>query len=200
MKKALIMTWSGFQDQEVIYPYYRLQEEGFEVSIMSDKMPNKSVDMMLYKHPDLLPIADRLYDNKVVGIFGIGFETNYNYNDLYFHFVDDFSLLVLPGGVKALEKLRQQTYVLEFIKNWNEKKKIIASTCHGAQLLISSKIIKGRKISGYYSIKNDIENAGGIYVDEPAVIDDNIISSPHYKHMGMWMKETIRIYNNFNGD
>ena len=59
-------------------------------------------------------------------------------------------------------------------------------------LLISAKIVKGRKISGYYSIKDDINNAGGTYVDAPYVTDDNIVSCPHYKHLGPWMKEVIK--------
>ena len=71
------------------------------------------------------------------------------------------------------------------------KKKIIGSICHGAQLLISANVIKGKKISGYYSIKDDIINAGAIYVDAPAVEDNNIISSPHYKFLGDWMKTII---------
>ncbi len=60
-------------------------------------------------------------------------------------------------------------------------------------MLISAKIVKGKKISGYYSIKDDIENAGAIYVDAPAVVDGNIVTSPHYKHMGDWMRETLRL-------
>ena len=104
-------------------------------------------------------------------------------------------MLVIPGGVKALEKLRQESKVLELIYKWNERGKVIASTCHGAQLLISSQVVEGRNISGYYSIKDDIRNAGATYVDAPAVTDENIVSSPHYKWMGEWMKESIRVFN-----
>jgi hypothetical protein len=74
---------------------------------------------------------------------------------------------------------------------WNRRGKVIACICHGAQLLISAKIVKGRDISGYYSIKDDIENAGARYVDAAAVVSDNIVTSPHYKHMGPWMKRAI---------
>lgn len=74
-------------------------------------------------------------------------------------------------------------------------RKVIASTCHGAQLLISSNIVNGRKVSGYYSIKDDINNAGATYVDAPAVVDGNLVSSPHYKWMGEWMKSAIDVYN-----
>lgn len=167
-QKALILTWDGFQDQEVIYPYYRLQEEGFETHVISNHQAGE----------------------KVKGIFGIELPNSYNLQ--YMHLIaPDYSLLVIPGGVKALEKLRQEKYILNNIWHWNNQGKIISSTCHGAQMLISARIVKDRKISGYYSIKDDIENAGAIYVDEPVVVDKNIISSPHYKHMGPWMKVTI---------
>jgi protease I len=102
------------------------------------------------------------------------------------------------NNIKSLEKLRQETQVLSFISKWNKLGKVIASTCHGAQLLISSKISPGRKISGYYSIEDDITNSGAIYLNIPVVIDDNIISSPHYDFMGEWMEETLRIFKEKN--
>jgi protease I len=167
MKRALIITGQGFQDQEVAYPYYRLLEDGFQVDIAA-------------KNKETLQ-----------GIIGLKFEATKTFSEIN---VEDFDLLVLPGGVKALEKIRQEQGVLDFIAKWNSQGKIIASTCHGAQLMISAKIVKGRKISGYYSIKDDINNSGAEYVDAPFVVDGNIISSPHYKHMGPWMKEAITIF------
>ena len=59
-------------------------------------------------------------------------------------------------------------------------------------MLISAKVVKDRKIAGYYSMKDDIINSGAIYTDEPAVIDDNIITTAHYKDMGPWMREVIK--------
>ena len=81
-------------------------------------------------------------------------------------------------------------------ENCKSEKKIIACICSGAQLLISAKVVKGRKISGYYSMKDDLINAGAIYTDLPAVIDDNIITTAHYKDMGPWMKAVIEKINN----
>ena len=63
-------------------------------------------------------------------------------------------------------------------------------------MLISAKIVKGKKISGYYSMIDDILNAGAIYVDEPAVVDKKIITTAHYKDMGPWMKAILKVYNN----
>ena len=62
-------------------------------------------------------------------------------------------------------------------------------------MLISAKLVKGRKISAYYSLKDDVNNAGGTYIDAPFVTDDRIVTSPHYKHLGPWMKEVIAEVN-----
>ena len=166
--KALIITWENFQDQEVVYPFYRLKEETEDVKIVSN-------------------VTGRFH-----GIMGVNMTSHDTLENLSLY--SDYDFLVLPGGVKSLEKLRQEENVLKFIRQWDADDKLIASTCHGAQLMISAKITEGREISGYYSIKDDINNSGATYVDKPSVIDGNIVSSPHYDHMGAWMKDSITLY------
>ena len=174
-KKALILTWELFQDHEVVYPYYRLTEDNFEVTLMANKLGR--IYGLLGAHMDCNALLADLSDESLA--------KNYL----------AFDLLVIPGGVKALEKLRQESDVLRFVHLWNSHSKPIASICHGAQLMISSNIVSGRKISGYYSIKDDINNAGGTFEDQPVVKDGNIVSSPHYKYMGPWMKAGIDLTN-----
>lgn len=182
MVKALILTYTGFQDQEVVYPYYRLLGAGYQVDIVADKRD----------------------DNKrVYGIFGVNMPCDVLLNDFINNvdfYLKSYDLLVLPGGVNSLEKLRQIQPVLDFIHAWDGAGKRIASTCHGVQLLISSRVVNGRRISGYYSIKDDINNVGGIYVNDPVVIDKNIISSPHYDHMGIWMETVIKSFTLIMGN
>lgn len=171
--KALILTYSGFQDHELVYPYYRLLGAKYEVHIVADKKDEQG---------------------RIYGIFGLNMPCHILLSDFKNnteYYMNNYNLLVLPGGVKSLEKLRQVQEVLDFISEWNSKGKYIASTCHGAQLLISAKIVKNRNISGYYSLKDDINNAGAIYVNAPVVVDENVITSPHYDHMGPWMEEVI---------
>lgn len=174
--KALIITWENFQDQELVYPYYRLKEETSEVIVMSNVI------------------------GKFFGIMGSNMTSHVTITDLTIQslfnvYLNEFDLLVLPGGVKALEKLRQEKHVINFISEWNKLGKVIASTCHGAQLMISAKVVAGRQISGYYSLEDDINNAGAKYVNAPVVVDGNIVSSPHYDHMGIWMKTAIDMVN-----
>ena len=94
-----------------------------------------------------------------------------------------------------MEKVRQNKKIIEFIAKFNSEKKLIACICSGAQLLISAKIVKDRKIAGYYSMKDDLINAGAIYTDLPAVVDSNIVTTAHYKDMGPLMKEVIKNLN-----
>ena len=176
MKKALILTGNLVQDHEFIYPYYRLKEEGFEV-ITALKDGEKCKGILGTTIP-----SDK--EAKIISYEAIE--------------VEDFDILVIPGGAKCMEKLRQEQRALDVITEFNRLEKVIASICHGAQLLISAKVVKDRKVSGYYSIKDDITNAGAEYVDAPYVTDKNIISCPHYKYLGDWMKEIFRVYSEKN--
>tara|TARA_A100001011_G_C14294401_1_gene837744 strand:- start:417 stop:953 length:537 start_codon:yes stop_codon:yes gene_type:complete len=167
--KALIVSGEMAQDHEFIYPFYRLLEENIHLDVcLIGGKPVKGI------------LGTRLPPNKIHKVYDIDQVKNKNYD-----------LLVLPGGVKAMEKIRLNKNLIKFISNFNKKKKLISCICSGVQLLISAKIIKNRKIAGYYSLEDDITNAGAIYTDKPAVIDKNIITTAHYKDMGPWMKATI---------
>lgn len=168
---SLIITYDKFQDHEVVYPYYRLTEEG-------------GVDIMAHTA------------GKIFGILGTNMMSNFSTEALSFSFLDSYDLLVLPGGVKAMEKLRQEKNVINFITEWNEKGKVIACTCSGAQLLISAKVVAGRKITAYYAMEDDVTNAGAIYSRDPVVVDGNIVTSPHYDFMGPWLKTAIDMVKN----
>ena len=170
MNKAIIISGNLAQDHEFIYPYYRLLEADFEVDVCI--LEGKPVKGFL---------GTTLPPNKDQPVKSI--------DDIK---VTDYKVLVLPGGVKAMEKVRQEGKIIEFISNFNKEKKIIACICSGAQLLISARVVKNRKIAGYYSMKDDLINAGAIYTDLPAVVDENIITTAHYKDMGPWMREVIK--------
>jgi protease I len=169
MKKALIITWEKFQDHELIYPYYSLKEHGYEVTLMANKVGKIWGSLGTHMPCD---VETSIFENA----------------DVRKSYLNDFEILLIPGGVKALEKLRQEKGVLKFIQEWNDANKTIFSICNGAQLLISAKILQGRTLSGYYSIDVDIENAGATYSRGPVVVDENIISTPHYDFMGDWMR------------
>ncbi len=167
--KALILTGKLVQDHEFIYPYYRLQEAGFEVAVA---VRNKETVLGQLGAAKIVPTHD---------ISGLR--------------VEDYDVLIIPGGAKCQEYLRQDQEALDFISKFNAAGKVIAAICHGSQMLISAKVVKGRRVSGYYSIKDDIINAGATYVDEPAVVDGNLVTTAHYKHLGPWMKATLQLFH-----
>ena len=170
MNRGIIISGSLAQDHEFIYPYYRLLEEGIDVDVcMLEGTPVKG-----FLGTTLPPNKDQI----VKTIDQINFK--------------DYKVLVLPGGVKAMEKVRQEKTIIDFISNFNNENKVIACICSGAQLLISAKVVKNRNIAGYYSMKDDLINAGANYTDKPAVVDRNIITTAHYKDMGPWMREVIK--------
>ena len=172
-KKGVIISGSLVQDHEFIYPFYRLLEEGIELDVC-----------LLEGQP-------------VKGYFGTSIPPNKNHpvEKISEITVEDYSILVIPGGVKSMEKVRQDKDIIKFISDFDKTGNVIACICSGTQMLISAKIIKNRKVSGYYSMRDDIENAGGIYEDKPAVIDKNLVTTAHYKDMGPWMKAALKILN-----
>ena len=89
---------------------------------------------------------------------------------------DDFDLLVIPGG-GAPENLRIHPPAVEFARRFVESGKPVGSICHGPQLLISAKVLDGRTLTAVNKIADDVVNAGGTYVDEPLVVDGNLITS-----------------------
>lgn len=168
MKRAVIITAPNFQDEEFIYPFYRLQEAGFKVDVaIKDKAITK-------------------------GKYGVPARPTIDVSDLR---EPDYDLVVLPGGHEAPDRVRQMKEVLTFVKAMFERGKVVSSICHGPWIMISAGIVKGKKVTGYIAIKDDISNAGAEYVDAPVVVDGNLVTSPHYKYNGDWMRETLRKFN-----
>ena len=173
MFSSVIISGALAQDHEFIYPFYRLLEA------------KSKLDVCL------------IGGKPVVGILGTPLPPNKDHpvKDIDQIKVEDYDLLVLPGGVKAMEKIRQDKRLIKFVSDFHKAGKVIACICSGAQLLISAKIVKGKKIAGYYSMEDDITNAGAIYTDEPAVVDSKIITTAHYKDMGSWMKSVLSFFD-----
>jgi len=106
----------------------------------------------------------------------------------------DYDLIVVPGGREAPERIRQIKEALTFIKEAHGSGVTIASICHGPWVLISAGIIKGKMATGYVGIKDDLINAGANYLDVPVAVDENIVTSPHFRDLPAWMKKTLEVY------
>lgn len=170
-RRAVVITAEGFEDEEVIYPIIRLKEADFTVDIAT-----KDKKLVLGRLGFPLELIVRYYGTLV---------------DAKKLQADNYDLVLIPGGFEAPDRMRQVPEILEFIKQMNKQKKIVSAFCHGPWVLISANIVKGKKIAGYVGIKDDINNAGAIYTDQPAVIDGNIITARHPKDVTELMKAIL---------
>ena len=168
MKRAVIITGPNFQDEEFTYPYYRLLEEGYSVDVAT---PDKVI---------------------VYGKYGVPAKPTIDTKDLK---ASNYDLVILPGGFEAPDRLRLRKEVLGFVKEMHDNGKLVAAICHGPWICISAGIIKGKRATGYISIADDIRNAGATYLEENVVIDGNLITAPHYRNNGDFMKAVINTMN-----
>jgi len=160
-KKILSLIHHDCEDLELLYPYYRLIEEGATVVMAGEK-------------------ANETY----IGKYGVPHKSNVS-----FAYVNpkDYDALLVPGGW-APDKLRRFPEVIEIVKHMHEHKKPIGQICHAGWVLISAKILNGVKVTSTPGIKDDMENAGAIWVDEPAVADGHIISAQRPPDLPAYMR------------
>lgn len=148
-KRAAIIAADDFEDLELFYPMYRLQEEGVDtvvVGLTKDQIKGKRG----------YPITPQMTVDQANP--------------------KDFDLLVVPGG-KSPERLRLNSKMVEFVKAFDQQGKVIAAICHAGQVLASAGIVKGRTMTSVAGIRDDMINAGARYVDRPAVRDNNLVTS-----------------------
>ncbi|MEM2910598.1 MAG: type 1 glutamine amidotransferase domain-containing protein [Nitrososphaerota archaeon] len=148
-KSVAILAGPDYEDLELHYPLLRFREEGAEVKVVA---PTKE----LYK-----------------GKHGLSIVPDLNIDEAL---TRDFDILIIPGGW-APDRLRRDSRVVEFVKKHGQRRAIIGAICHGPQLLISAKLLSGKRATCVSGIKDDVINAGATFVDTPVVVDGNIITS-----------------------
>ncbi|MQA64572.1 MAG: DJ-1/PfpI/YhbO family deglycase/protease [Alphaproteobacteria bacterium] len=152
--KIAILATDGFGQSELILPLELLRSAGADVEVVSLK-PGK-IRGWNKDHWDKEIEVDKTLDEAAA---------------------DDYGLLVLPGGQINPGRLRIEARAVDFVKAFASLDKPIAAICHGPWLLIEAGAVKGRKLTSYRSIRMDITNAGGKWVDEEVVVDGNLITS-----------------------
>jgi len=150
VKKILALVDDIYEDLELWYPKIRLEEEGWTVAVAG-------------------PETNRVYAGK----HGYPCKATIDIADAESAHYD---ALLVPGGF-APDKLRRDPNVLRLVREFNDQKKPIAFICHAGWILISAGILKGRRATSTVGIKDDMANAGAIWVNEPLVVDGNLISS-----------------------
>jgi protease I len=148
-KRIAIFVEKMYEDLEFWYPYLRMKEEGAEVVIIAPK-----VDTYTGKHG--IPVKA---DLSIVGVKP-----------------DEFNCLIIPGGYSP-DHMRRVPEMVRFVKDMHKEGKPIAAICHAPWMLASAGALKGRKITSFFSVKDDLINAGAEWIDQEVICDQNLITS-----------------------
>jgi protease I len=158
-KRVAVLAEDQYEDLELWYPYYRLKEAGADVRIVgTGRAPSFASKHGYPAKPDLESSSAR---------------------------VADFDAVVIPGGYSP-DLMRRNPAMVAFVRDMDAADKPVAAICHAGWMLVSAKIVRGRRLTGFHSIRDDLEAAGALYVDEPVVVDGNLVTSrfpadlPHF--------------------
>src|SRR5690554_3081694 len=153
-KRVAILATNGFEESELKSPKEAMEKEGFQVEIISEKEGK----IKAWKDDDWS--GEYQVDKSLE-----------NANP------SDYNALMIPGGVINPDKLRGNEKALQFVKHFFEAKKPVAAICHGPQVLISAGVVKGRNMTSYHSVKDDLVNAGANWEDKEVVVDQGLVTS-----------------------
>jgi len=106
----------------------------------------------------------------------------------------NFDALLLPGGVMNPDNLRMDAKAVAFVKAFFAAKKPVASICHGPWMIVEAGAAKGRTLTSWPSLKTDIQNAGGRWVDQETVVDDNLVTSRNPNDIPAFNREVAKLF------
>lgn len=168
--KAVVLTADKFEDMEVFFPVFRLLEAGWEVDIAAPK-----VEKLAGEH-DYHIVPDKTIDAVDP---------------------DEYDLLIIPGGTPdgapaTVSKIKKAQ---EIAQSFFAKNKPVASICHGPYTLVSADLVKGRRLTSYWhdGVPEEIRAAGGIWEDQDAVVDGNLITSRWPADLSAFMREVMKL-------
>jgi len=166
MRKIAIFIEKDYEDQEFWYPYFRLLEEGFEVSVVG-------------------PEADTVYPSK----YGYPAKSTLNRFDAL---KETWDAVIVPGGW-APDKLRRYPEIVEIVRKASNRGAVIGAICHAGSLLVSAKILKGKRATAFEAIKDDMVNAGVIWEDKSVVVDGTLVTSRSPRDLPDYMREIVKL-------
>lgn len=164
-KKVVILVENHYQDLEFWVPYYRLKEEGAEVTIVGSG-------------------SARSYTSK----YGYPVEVEKEAKEID---PSQYDGVVIPGGY-APDLMRRYPEMVRIVRETHQKGKMVAAICHAGWMLVSAGILKGKKVTGFFAIKDDLVNAGAHYVDAEVVRDGNLITSRKPDDLPAFCREMIQ--------
>ena len=164
-KKVVLLVENNYEDLELWVPYYRLKEEGAEVTIVGTG-------------------SSQTYTSK----HGYPVEVNKEAKQID---MSKYDGVVIPGGY-APDMMRRFPEMVKIVREADQKGKIIAAICHAGWMLVSAGILKGKKVTGVSAIRDDLVNAGANYVDEEVVRDGNLITSRKPGDLPAFCREILK--------
>ncbi|VVB52127.1 Intracellular protease 1 [uncultured archaeon] len=167
MKKALILAAPNFQDIELLYPKIRLTEAGIKVTVAG------------------------LGEDSYKGKYGYPVDCDADIKNVR---PLEYDAIIIPGGW-APDHIRQSKAALNAVKTLHKKGRVVAAICHGGWVLASAGIIKGKAVTSYIAIKDDMINAGAHWTDKEVVVDQNIITSRKPDDLPAFMKAILKQLN-----
>lgn len=149
-KRVALLVDNMYQELEVWYPLYRLREAGAEVILVGAKAGHTYTSKLGYP-----ATADQAYDEARA---------------------DAFDAVIAPGGF-APDYIRRHARAIEFVRDMHAQGKVTAAVCHGPWVLCSAGVLRGRRATSFFAIKDDVVNAGAQYEDASVVVDGNLVTS-----------------------
>jgi protease I len=153
-KRIAILATDMFEQVELVEPRKAVEEAGADVEIVSLE-PGEIQGFNHYDQADKFPVDKALSDVSV----------------------DDYDALLLPGGVGNPDTLRMNEDAVAFVRGFFERGKPIAAICHAPWVLVEAGIARDHTLTSFWSLKTDVRNAGGNWVDEELVVDEGIVTS-----------------------
>jgi protease I len=153
-KRVAILATDMFEQVELVEPRKAVEEAGAEVELVS--LETGAIQgFNHYDKADEFPVDKAVSDASA----------------------DDYDALLLPGGVGNPDTLRTDKDAVAFVRSFFEQGKPVAAICHAPWTLVEADVVRGRKLTSYASIKTDVRNAGGNWVDEEVVVDEGLVTS-----------------------
>ena len=181
MEKVLLVIGDAAEVTDTLYPYYRIPEDGYEVLVAA---PEKRT-YHLVQH-DLHPDWDITVESA-----GYNFDSDIAFRDVI---ADEYLGLVLSGG-RAPEYIRYDEDLMNITRHFAETGKPIGVVCHGIEIVARAGVIDGKTVTTVAKCRYDAEVCGAKYVDEPVVVDGNLVTARTFHDSTEWMREYMSLLN-----
>ncbi|MBM84156.1 MAG: peptidase [Planctomycetaceae bacterium] len=179
MLKVLIVIGDATEVLDTMYPYFRLPEDGFEAVVAAPEV--RLYHMVLHEQPPGWDITQETA--------GYHLQSDIAFRDIN---PEEYAGLFLSGG-RAPEYIRYDEDLLRVTKHFFEANKPVASVCHGIEIVAAADCIRGRTVTTVAKCAFDAEFSGATYVNEPTVVDGNLVTARTWHDNTPFMKEFIKM-------